>query len=41
VAARAALGDVAFEAGWSEGREWEIEVAIRKALEPAEAPVAA
>jgi hypothetical protein len=40
-ATRAVLGDVAFEAGWSDGREWEIEVAIRKALDPAEAPIAA
>jgi predicted ATPase/class 3 adenylate cyclase len=40
-AARAALGDLAFEAGWSAGRDWEIEVAIRKALDAVEAPVAA
>ena len=40
-ATRSALGDVAFEAAWSEGRGWEIDAAIRKALDPADAPIAA
>jgi predicted ATPase/class 3 adenylate cyclase len=31
-AAHAALGDAAFDAAWSEGREWELEQATRRAL---------
>jgi hypothetical protein len=31
-AARAALGDAAFDAAWSEGRMWELEQATRRAL---------
>ncbi len=40
-AARAALGDLAFETAWSDGRGWEIDAAIRKALDPVDAPIAA
>jgi hypothetical protein len=41
-AVRAELGDAAFESAWSEGRAWEMETAIRRALEPVDAaPVTA
>ena len=32
-AARAELGDAAFDAAWSEGHAWELDDAIRRALE--------
>ncbi len=33
-AARAALGDRAFDAAWAEGQTWQLEMAIRRALTP-------
>ena len=36
-AARAALGDRAFDAAWAEGQTWQLEMAVRRALTPATA----
>jgi tetratricopeptide (TPR) repeat protein len=36
-AARAALGDADFDAAWAEGRTWQLEMAIKRALTPASA----
>ena len=41
-AARATVGDAAFEAAWKEGQAWQLDMVIRRALAPASAqPVTA
>jgi hypothetical protein len=32
---RAALGDAAFDVAWAEGREWDLQDAVSRTLEPA------